>query len=518
MVRDVLMAFSLANLCYLQVWFDLFDSVGYVRAYAPGPRQYLAAILNVTILGLIILGFRRWSAESRHLAVRVLEWFGLACALSVPLNFSRRQTVELGFRHLHQDFGFALILALCLLGGLALWRWACTLRTVSGWTLLVLAPLVAINFGVAVWRMAANEPPGFATKAPLATLPVPDGPSPRLVWMVFDELDYARVFANRPGSVHLPEFDRLRAQSVFATQAFPPSRQTGYSLPALICGRLVRQAKQVAPNELMLDYEGSQQSVPWSQEPNIFSRLHALGLNSALVGWWHPYCRVIGNSLSSCSATTGRDPQDGFLQVLTRQAWRAVGTLPAADHFLAYPVQKQRQAIYLEALHEARKKVRDRTYSLVFIHWDVPHPPGIYDRQAGRFAATGNYLDNLELADRTIGDIRRELEEQGTWDSTTLVITSDHWWRSDFRNQMPAWTGEEARFYGSENDRRVPFLLKLAGQKEGRVLDESFNTVLIHDLTLEILNSRILDPDGAAAWIRSHPTAGRGESLVQLGQ
>ena len=58
----------------------------------------------------------------------------------------------------------------------------------------------------------------------------------------------------------------------------------------------------------------------------------------------------------------------------------------------------------------AETLIRDQSIDFVFIHLPVPHPPGIYDRRAGHQRPTGTYIDNLALADRTLGDLMRILD------------------------------------------------------------------------------------------------------------
>jgi hypothetical protein len=175
-------------------------------------------------------------------------------------------------------------------------------------------------------------------------------------------------------------------------------------------------------------------------------------------------------------------------------------------------------AMYQRVLAEARLLVRRQDIGLMLIHWPVPHLPRIYDRKTGQLSLSGTYLDNLELVDRTLGEIRREMENAGTWESSTILVTADHRWRPNHWNQLPAWLGEEGAVFARQQDYRVVFLLKMAGQKEGRTIEESFNTVLIHDLILEILAGRIATPDQAVAWIHAQPTAGRGESFFLANQ
>jgi len=95
-----------------------------------------------------------------------------------------------------------------------------------------------------------------------------------------------------------------------------------------------------------------------------------------------------------------------------------------------------------------------------------------------------SYLDNLVLTDHTLGELRRAMETAGTWENTTVLITSDHWWR-----------------IRGKADHRVPFMLKLAGQKKPVVHEPAFNTVLTHDLLLALMEGELSDPDSVTGWL-----------------
>jgi hypothetical protein len=47
----------------------------------------------------------------------------------------------------------------------------------------------------------------------------------------------------------------------------------------------------------------------------------------------------------------------------------------------------------------------------------------------------------------------------------------------------------------------VPFILKLAGQREAARYEPAFNTVVVHDLILAILGGEVLSPADAVAWL-----------------
>ncbi len=83
--------------------------------------------------------------------------------------------------------------------------------------------------------------------------PVPAG-RPRVVWIIFDETDYRIAFEQRPGGVQLPAFDRLQAESLFATDAYSPADATLLSMPSLIIGRRVVSADAKNTSDLKLTF------------------------------------------------------------------------------------------------------------------------------------------------------------------------------------------------------------------------------------------------------------------------
>jgi hypothetical protein len=279
-------------------------------------------------------------------------------------------------------------------------------------------------------------------------------------------------------------------------------------MPALITGRFVTAVDATARRELLLTFQGSDEAVPWSKQPSVFSAARSAGFNTAIVGSWHPYCKLLGNALSICSQhDDGEDAN--IIGSMREQAIQMV--LPPRTYTRNW---RRHIALYRGVLADAREIVRRPDMGLVLIHWPVPHFPPIYDRRSGHFSLTGSYLDNLALADQALGEVRREMETAGTWDNSIVIVTADHWWRPSLRNQLPASVDEEGAAYGSRRDLRVVFLIKMAGQKEGVTIQASFNTILLHDLILEMLARRITTAGQAVEWIQASPTAGWGASFI----
>lgn len=518
MRKDLFTALSLANLCLLDVWAHLLpdDSYRYFIKFPPAPDNYTAAILNVFLLSA---GF--WTLMT--LARRFFKGPALISAkvafllvLTIPLNSVRVHLTSLSLQDLSARFGAAglaaLALFLAIFAVFVLLRWHRPVISIASVAVLALFPFVLVTFTKSAWILAnynstdrcAIKPPPYESK---------NTPGPIMLWIIFDELDQRLTFPERPGTVKLPEFDRLRGQSIYACNAYPPAGTTLLSVPALITGRLISQARPVSAGELEITFAGAREAVKWSGQPNVFSKAREAGHNTAVVGWYHPYGRVIGGSLNACSCYMLGMSVDILKMPVPKRMISQLALLPNSIPMVRrIPVMRSRYLkqermdyimIYRNILDDAKKAVTGPDPGLVLVHWPVPHPPGIYNRFEKELVPDrdSSYLDNLELADHSLGELRRTMESAGRWKNATVLVTSDHWWRINLWKPSHTWTREDDLAAANGMDQRVPFLLKLAGQKESVTYAPSFNTVLTHDLILTLLSGELSDPESVIRWL-----------------
>ena len=165
--------------------------------------------------------------------------------------------------------------------------------------------------------------------------------------------------------------------------------------------------------------------VSWRDQPNIFRRARELGVNTALVGWHHPYCRVLGDSLTRCFDQVGGTATD----ILTRETfadqnglakslamavalrWKSLTSLFApsshpSEHALDHYMQARQQQEYFRIRDRAYQQAADPRVDFLYVHFPTPHLFAIYDRQRREFTLSDKttYFDNLALVDRTVGN------------------------------------------------------------------------------------------------------------------
>jgi hypothetical protein len=204
-------------------------------------------------------------------------------------------------------------------------------------------------------------------------------------------------------------------------------------------------------------------------------RQRELGFNTALVGWHHPYGRILNRSLTKCYWTAGwvlSGIEEPFHpQSLANSMWfrmkLQIAALPLIGHlpgvFWDSPTSRE-SARFSYLSDHAREIVADPSIGFALIDLQIPHPPAIYSRFTRSLTTEGPI--------------------SGIW--TTLLWSIAHWADLGRRLGMlasgiaprfwsvPTTAGE--RTYGaglrrttdeenaSHGDTVIPFLLKLPGE------------------------------------------------------
>ncbi len=492
--RDLLAALSLANLSLIGWWDGLLNYTTAQSAFLerPPPRtEYAAAFANVAIIGLVfflLIRLARWVANRYGILGSIFGSLPILTLIALPAAKSFLRLITNRF----PDWNLALVI-----GSVAFVLTATAIVTrrrffaFTSAALITISPLIVIEAVLSVSRFWTDRSAEYAP-GPLA--PRTSKTSlPRIVWIIFDELDYRLAFVDRPSNVPMQSFDRLRAESLFAENAMSPAPDTSPSVPSLLTGKTLATISAMGPSTVLFD------GILAKDQPSIFSSVRATGGNSAIVGWYFPYCRLFSRDLAAC---TSHDMENEvsetgltFAQSLSVQleSLFAYGYRSALGES---PRAKLRIRMLNSMRDDAMRDVADPSLNLVFLHLPVPHGPYLYDRFSytfpKRYLGAGSYFDNLALADIFLSDLREAMTTAGLWDKTTVLVSSDHPDRS-------------AMSVDGKADPRVPFLLKLAGQTKAETFSESLQTVITKPMLESILEGKITTPEDAVNWLRAHP-------------
>jgi len=305
-------------------------------------------------------------------------------------------------------------------------------------------------------------------------------PPPNVYLVVFDEWSYERSL-DEAGNwrADLPHLAALARTSDVYTDAHSLASHTDISLP-----RLLFQTDQEFTRKRgvpgFLDGQGQ-----WTPTPlitGLFGRAKNAGLHTFMVGWYHPYRRMFGDqvdfSYSHCqydwfgSSFAGRTMYHG---------WQIVGRwFPPAgvanDLWLKWGARlyARTQPSRTSRIHELTRRIITSVdaSTLGVFHYPVPHRPFVFDGSSQVRkplfdpSSEKGYIGNLGYMDLLLGELVADLRRAGKFDSSWLIVTSDHTWRDDPRFlEKPA----------EERLTHVPLLIKKPRQTALAEYDHRFS-------------------------------------------
>ncbi len=367
------------------------------------------------------------------------------------------------------------------------------------------------------WQVRNLNPPFLP--APPSSAALAGTPHPtRVVWILLDELSFDQVYGHRYPGLQLPNFDRLASQSALFTHVIPAADYTRRAIPSMLTGLPLSRTQPSADGQTLTLYPAATRAGhPLDPQDTVFGDAQRVGLQTSVVGWYEPYCRLLPRVLNRCfwtysdelpggltdsGGSLGQHLLEPFLHFL-RVSFRPAGIGPVMPTHGALDVSHHR-ADYEALLAASDSLLTGSQSGLILIHMPIPHPWGFYDRHTGTFPNhRTSYLDNLALADAYIGRVRAQLEVKGLWDETNLLVTGDHSWRTATVWANSAhWTAEEqAASHGGVYDERPAYLLKLANQKAPSAISTRFNAVRTRSLLDRLIAGQITTPDELERWV-----------------
>jgi hypothetical protein len=323
----------------------------------------------------------------------------------------------------------------------------------------------------------------------------------RIVWILLDELSYNQTFDHRAAGIELPNLDGLRAVSVSFSDLNPIGYGTNRIIPGLFSGRRIDKFRSTIDGKLSYFDETQRRWLAYDPNATLFGLAQRNGWSTGIDGWYNPYCSILAPVLDSCYRDPGIVivPMEEYGASEDRTVLANAAALPnvfwaALTHRKKINAEEHIQA-YLNIMARTKASINDNKLRFLFLHIPVPHPPGIYDRQAHVLCPGGNYLDNLVLADDTLGVLMREIAATPSASQTTVIVTSDHSWRIPLWRPAPGWTREEERVSGAKFDERPVLLVHFPDQKSGQDVRVALSQMLEHDMIAGMLLGQIENPE-----------------------
>jgi Sulfatase len=454
-LKDFFLALSLSNLCMVDPWtrvLGLSLNDGFFRQAPPTRMDIVGVVIAVLFLTATFWAVATLIRASRSMVLKtaVRTLFLLTALIPFHMLLLRIPTfwwLETRLCLWYSEVsGYApetahLTLTLgAIAAGAATVRWGRQLEKVIIPIVMIEVPFVLITFFQAgnFFSNYLKFAPQYQDQAAIAMKNiVRTGTHSRVVWLLFDELDRGVIDGSDRFGASYPEIARLQRQSVVATNAVSPTSCTRLSLPTYLSGREISVLDPQSPSSANITLASTGQTIRWDPQDNLFAQAMSEGFTTGIVGWYIPYCRILKNSFNYCwwapaysnSIRTGATIPDDILT----QLWNAADATPVGAIALK-KIDKNalcthRIHVYEDSLTRAEQLATNPRFDLVFVHFSIPHPPGFYRADTHQFDCSGDYVDNVSLVDRTIGELRVAMEAAHTWNNSTVIVSSDHPYR-----------------------------------------------------------------------------------------
>jgi hypothetical protein len=340
-----------------------------------------------------------------------------------------------------------------------------------------------------------------ATPASLHPAVYPPGVSNRrIIWILFDELSYDQTFDHPASGMELPNFNRLRTESVSFSNLDPAGFYTDLIIPSLFLDRRIDQIRSTVDSDLRYKDETQNRWLAYDPNATLFALAQRNGWTTGVDGWHIPYCHILASVLNVCSWEASPYAIPETVTYGTSEDKPVLANAAALwNLFLAKLTNRTPKPNLATAHIEEYRHVMARTQALieneqvrfVFLHLPVPHPPGIYDRQRHMLRPGGTYLDNLVLTDQTLGVLLQEIDATPSASRTTVIVSSDHSWRIPMLRGNEDWSAEEERASGGHFDQRPVLLIHFPGQTSGADMPSALPELLEHDMIAAMLLGKI---------------------------
>jgi hypothetical protein len=398
-----------------------------------------------------------------------------------------------------------LLLILCLVAAIAFWFLARRFYPQAVEIFRLGLALVGLSIFWALpqlvymaMRPEPHEQPTFVRPVTQAALP-----QRRIIWLLFDELSQDQVIDHRQPGIQLPELDSFRSQSVMFSDVQPAGYYTELVLPSLILGKRITGERSDLQGQLSVKTT----DMGWHKFPvdeSIFAAAQRSGWPSGVAGWYNPYCRTYASVLNWC-AWTLTTPLPGEYspdQSVLLNAFAPIrrSTLRLIGQKQHVPSSAQNMASDdSEIMQWSHELIDDENIRFLLIHLPVPHPGGYYNRHTGELGVAGSYLDNLVLADKTLGQLTQWINATHSAPQTTIILCSDHSWRVPMWRKSPQWTSEDERVSGNRFDPRPVLMVRFPDETTPRTIAQPFPALKEHNL-IDALMHNAMSPSDLEAW------------------
>lgn len=361
---------------------------------------------------------------------------------------------------------------------------------------LVLSPLaLVLAVNVFIWQERGQTPSPRPQPQPQFT---PSHDTRRVYMFIFDEWSYARLTTDNEVKKTFRHIRDFSEKSMFFRNAFSPGPETKISMPRL----LFQTNENLVQKDEKLYWSSVSPGNVANNKESLFRPFRAAGFFNVFVGYLLPYHELLKQDVDYAK-TLRHDPfgRTVLEKLLVTSAYIVEEWVDPVSSFLfrdAYPwaLCNNKRELDREVRGDfAFFSQNNRAPSFQLYHWPLPHGPLIFNAD-GSYRGCGPYWDStpeqyvqgyeghMRYLDQTIGWIVGALRETNQFESSLIIMTSDHSWRlepdgPDYKTNPLA-----------KEFLHVPLIIKWPGQSKGVVIESEYHLTDLHQLLEKVLEGR----------------------------
>lgn len=488
--EDLILSLSLGNFWFLAEWRPYLErGAEYAQTIPNGAVAFSALIASVALTAAVIFAFLSLARAIKRESVWSITHLVLLIFLISPLNYLRTMdNLPLRYPFLAFEFWKSSLVWSIPLGFIVVSLGALLVMTrrqalIPGFRRvgILLAGFLFMNF-IAFARVGTALISADAAPAPSSNA----ASKPLIAVILFDEMSW-KISREGMENGTLPELARLSEQAFYAEHAISPADSTLASVPAILSGKLSGDSLANLEKQWSTQYFTPEKESELRKLGSIFGDAKAVGRNIGVAGFWIPYCRLYSEWLDSClnihvDSVLGEREFFGYLTAYVRRRFRPSVNWPG---------------IHTELTKSGKILLADSRMDFVYLHLSIPHFPQIYDPQRKVMLSRGmdepGYIANLALVDRTIGEFRAILERTKRWESSTIILISDH-----ALHPSRTWKGKSAATAAPH----VPFLVKFPQQVKPVAFVHKVDLANFRPILKEILQGGLRNADALSARLK----------------
>jgi hypothetical protein len=213
---------------------------------------------------------------------------------------------------------------------------------------------------------------------------------------------------------------------------------------------------------------------PFNYKSSIFSKLKDIGINSSILGFYHPYCSVFSGV--DCVAYPMQPNYKWYSGLASLYAHTRIISLFNSRHenatdYMSFTTNHQ--------LAKLPNFIADNKSSFKFIHLNIPHLPGYYAQEMLSRNVSGNdpnYLLNLEFSDLVLKSLLKAVDGNKGRESL-LILTSDHWYRG--------------KSHGNDNVSPALFIAKISSDNQAAKLTSPTSSIYVQGIVSDFFTGKI---------------------------